>query len=326
MKNQLLLILTFINVIFLSCSKDSANSNETNNPKIEITKNITVDGLNRSFVIYVPETALNQPKMPLLFILHGGKGNPTGMMTIANFKPIADRDKVILVYPAGMVYPTETGGSWNDGRPTSANINGVNDVNFFSSMIDFMVSNYNVNSLKVYATGISNGGLMSARLGSELSSRITAFAAVAASEETTIGNNTTMTSVSRQVPALFMQGTLDPLLPFLGGGVNVGNGQTSGTVLSHNQVIAKWITVNNCAITPVLTNLPDLTTTDNCIVQQRIFTNPNTGVEVASYVVIDGGHTWPQGTQYLPISIIGEVNLDINACEVIWTFFKKFQI
>ena len=193
-------------------------------------------------------------------------------------------------------------------------------------MIDYMVANYNADNLKMYVTGISNGGLMSARLGSELSSKITAIAAVAASQETAIGNNTTSLTVSRPVPALFIQGTLDPLLPFLGGAVNVGSGQTSGTVLSHQQVVTKWISVNNCSATPTVTAIPDISTTDNCTVTQRVFTNSTTGVEVASYVVTDGGHSWPQGTQYLPVSLIGEVNQDINACEVIWAFFKRYQL
>lgn len=260
--------------------------------------------------------------MPLIFVLHGGTGNPAGMVTFANFKPIADREKVILVYPSGMTYTNPNQGSWNDGRPTPANLNGVNDVNFFSSMIDFMVSNYNVNNKKVFTTGISNGGMMSSRLGSELSSKITAFAAVAASQETAIGNATTSTTVSRPVPAMFIQGTLDPLLPFLGG----TSPFAPGTVLSHVQVITKWISVNNCAITPVTTQLPDINTTDNCTVTKRVYTNTATRVEVESYVITDGGHTWPQGTQYLPVSAIGEVNLDMNACEVIWAFFKKYQI
>ena len=316
-------------VLFSSCSSNSDSpTNPTSpatNPAIEISRTIVVDGLTRNFIVYVPETTTNQAKMPLLFVLHGGTGNPSGMITLANFKPIAEREKVILVYPAGMVYPTSTGGSWNDGRPTPANLNGVNDVNFFSSMIDFMVANYNVNNLKVYTTGISNGGLMSARLGSELSNKISAFAAVAASQETAIGNATTSTSVSRPVPALFIQGTLDPLLPFLGGGVNTGPSQTTGTVLSHTQVIAKWISVNNCAPTPVLTNFPDIVTTDNCTATKRVYTNPTTAIEVESIIVNGGGHTWPQGTQYIPISVIGEVNQDLNGCEEIWAFLKRFS-
>jgi polyhydroxybutyrate depolymerase len=44
-----------------------------------------------------------------------------------------------------------------------------------------------------------------------------------------------------------------------------------------------------------------------------------------SYVVINGGHTWPQGYQYLNEAIIGKPSQDMNACEVIWTFFKRFK-
>ena len=104
MKKITVLILIFCTTFLTCCSKDSNSPTTTIVPKIEVTKNITVDGLNRSFAIYVPETVSNQAKMPVIFVLHGGKGNPSSMMTVANFKPIADRDKVILVYPVGMIF------------------------------------------------------------------------------------------------------------------------------------------------------------------------------------------------------------------------------
>jgi polyhydroxybutyrate depolymerase len=42
-------------------------------------------------------------------------------------------------------------------------------------------------------------------------------------------------------------------------------------------------------------------------------------------MISNGGHTWPQGYQYLPKSIVGKTSQDMNASEVIWTFFKRFK-
>jgi polyhydroxybutyrate depolymerase len=42
-------------------------------------------------------------------------------------------------------------------------------------------------------------------------------------------------------------------------------------------------------------------------------------------VILNGGHTWPQGYQYLSAAIIGKTSQDMNACEVIWAFFKRFS-
>ncbi|MFN4891000.1 MAG: phospholipase, partial [Bacteroidota bacterium] len=60
-------------------------------------------------------------------------------------------------------------------------------------------------------------------------------------------------------------------------------------------------------------------------IKQRVYSGGTNGSEVVSYVVLNGGHTWPQGYQYLSESIIGKTSQDMNGCEVIWTFFKRFK-
>ena len=95
----------------------------------------TVDGNARNFIVYLPTGYNNAGKMPMIFAIHGGSGTPEGMINIANFKTIADRDKVVLVYPAGIQ------NNWNDGRPTTPNQLGINDVNFFNQMCDYMITN-----------------------------------------------------------------------------------------------------------------------------------------------------------------------------------------
>ena len=251
--------------------------------------------------------------MPLIFAIHGGSGTPEGMINIANFKPISDREKVVLIYPAGIQ------NNWNDGRPTTPNQLGINDVSFFNQMCDYAIANLSVDGTKIYATGISNGGFMSSRLGCELSNRIAAIAVDAATiEATTIASSC---NPGRPVPAIYIHGTLDPLVPFTGGTVSPGAG---GTAISHFQAIDKWITINGCNTTPTITDLPDIAN-DGTTIKQRVYSNSTNGSEVVSYVVTNGGHTWPQGYQYLNELIIGKTSQDMNACEVIWSFFKRFR-
>ncbi len=305
---KIIILLTI--TTFLSCSKSNEPANATNNPSEQKTINLTVDGNDRSFIIYLPIGYNNASKMPLVFVNHGGQGNPAGMFQLADFRPIADRDKVVLVYPTG--YQS----SWNDGRPTAANLANIDDVNFFRKMSDYMTTNYNIDTKKIFATGISNGGFMASRLGCELSDKITAVAVVAASIEQGVANSC---NPNTKMPTLYIQGTLDGFVPFLGGVVSPGAG---GTAISHVQAITKWITINNCQATPVTTNLPDIANDGTTIVQRK-YSNTLTGAEVLSYVVANGGHTWPQGGQYLPESIIGKTSQDINGCEEIWQFFKR---
>jgi len=313
MKRAITLLTLFI--ILISCSNDNNSTQVVDNPSEQKTINLTIDGYARSFIIYLPTGYNNAGKMPLIFVNHGGSGTPEGMISIANFKTIADRDKVVLVYPAGYQ------NNWNDGRPTTANLLGINDVGFFSQMCDYMIANYSVEATKIYVTGISNGGFMSSRLGCELSNRIAAIAVDAATiEASTIASNC---NPGRPVPALYIHGTADPFVPFSGGEV-VASGTAGGTVVSHFQAIDKWITINGCNTTPIVTHLPDIAN-DGTTIKRRVYSGGTNGSEVVSYVILNGGHTWPQGYQYLNESIIGKTSQDMNACEVIWAFFKRFS-
>ena len=308
-------ILITITFLLISCKKDNNPNISADKPSEQKTINLTVDGNARSFIVYLPTGYNNAGEMPLIFSIHGGSGTPEGMINIANFKTIADRDKVVLVYPAGIQ------NNWNDGRPTTPNQLGINDVSFFNQMCDYMINNYSVDGTKIYATGISNGGFMSSRLGCELSNRIAAIAVDAATiEATTIAASC---NPGRPVPAIYIHGTTDPLVPFTGGQMTAG-GTAGGTVLSHFQAIDKWVTINGCNSTPTITDLPDIAN-DGTTIKKRVYSGGINGSEVVSYVVLNGGHTWPQGYQYLNEAIIGKTSQDINACEVIWTFFKRFS-
>jgi polyhydroxybutyrate depolymerase len=298
----------------LSCTKETQPPvAEADQPALEKTISLNVDGNDRSMIIYLPSGYNKAGKIPMILSIHGGGGTPLSMVDLANFRIIAEREKFAIVYPAGIQ------NNWNDGRPTTPNQLGINDVNFFSSICDYMIANFSVDAGRIYATGISNGGFMSSRLACELSNKIAAIASVAASmEATTIAPNC---KPSRSVPVLYIQGTLDPLVPFLGG---VGTAGAGGTILSHAQVIDKWMTLNTCGTIPAITDIPD-TAGDGTTIRQRVFVNAANGVEVVSYVVNNGGHTWPLGKEYLPESIIGKTSKNLNACEAIWTFFKKYK-
>jgi polyhydroxybutyrate depolymerase len=310
------IFLSAILISLLSCKNDETTpAPPPDKPSEQTTINLTVDGRARNFIIYLPIGYNNAGKMPMIFSIHGGNGTAAGQIKLANFLPIADRDKVVLVFPSGIDK------NWNDGRPTTPNQQGINDVSFFNQMCDYIIANYPVNGARIYATGISNGGFMSSRLGCELSNRIAAIAVDAATiEATTIAPSC---NPGRPVPAIYIHGTTDPLVPFVGGQMTAG-GTAGGTVLSHFQAIDKWVSINGCNTTPTITDLPDIAN-DGTTITQRIYSGGTNGSEVVSYVILNGGHTWPQGPQYLPEAIIGKTSQDMNACEVIWTFFKRFN-
>lgn len=304
---QLFVLSLIISTGLLACKKNKIPENI--NSGLQKTETITVDNRSREYTIYLP-TGYNNTPLPLVFCLHGGGGTGGGFISMASFNTLAEKEKFIVVYPDGIEK------SWNDGRPTDANQLGVDDVNFFRTMIQNFSSTYKIDPKRIYATGISNGGFMSSRLGAELGDKIAAFASIAASVEknTIYGNINAVNPVS----AMYIQGTTDPLVPFLGGVMTTGAG---GTIASHTEAVVKWVLVNNCNSTAVVTNIADIAS-DGTTAVRRDYNNGVKGTAVTSIIIQNGGHTWPQGLQYLSELIIGKTSQDFNGIETVWEFFK----
>ncbi|MCX6006878.1 MAG: hypothetical protein NTZ34_06415, partial [Chloroflexi bacterium] len=180
------------------------------------------------------------------------------------------------------------------------------------------VQNLTIYEKMVYATGISNGALMSNRLGCELSDKIAAIAPVAGN----IPQKTaSIWSPSRVVSVLMINGTEDPVVPFNGGDVSLLSVKT-GKVISVADTVKFWVTQDGCPSAPEMEQLPDLTPDDGTSTIVERYTGCRYGTGVVLYKVIGGGHTWPGGLQYMPEKLIGKTSRDFSATETIWQFFK----
>lgn len=280
------------------------------------------NGLKRTFNIHIPESYNEIEQFPLVIALHGRGGNGWSMilLTRKGFNKLADRDGFIIVYPDGIEL------NWNDGRKDEeandrAHRENIDDVGFISALIDVMVRDFNIDSKRVYITGISNGAIMSYRLACEISNKITAIAPVD-------GNIPVMLypecSPARSVSVLAINNTDDPLVPFEGGIIYGKFRKVNlGKVLSVSESVGFWVNRNMCSPAPVITELPDLDPRDGTRVTREQYINGLEGTEVILYSIEGGGHTWPSGFQYLPARIIGKTCRDIDANEIIWSFFNS---
>lgn len=284
-------------LLFISTAASAQQKNES----------IIVDHMRREFVTYLPNGI--EDTAPVIISLHGRLGTAIRQMTFADFRPIADRDKVIVVCPQGIER------SWNDGRGTPANSRRVDDVKFIDELITYIIDTYHADPSRIYVTGMSNGGFMTSRLACELQKRIAAVAVVAASMDQDMGYQP-----AEPMPVMYIQGTKDPLVPFTGGKMK-GAG---GSIYSHENVLKKWADVDQCDSKPVITNLPILVN-DGTSVQREEYSGAG-GLKVLGFTIVDGGHTWPGGTQYLPKFMIGQLSRNLNACDEIWKFFKENKL
>lgn len=296
--------------------QERIESRRTEQPRAaaDAASTIQVGGLTRTYLLHVPRTYDKAGPAALVFAFHGGTGRASTMSKITgDLDAVADRHGFIVVYPEG------TDKHWNDGRETQPD--NTDDVGFISELIDQLAKGYNVDRKRIYATGISNGGMFAQRLACDLSEKIAAIASVAATMPQNLPGRC---APKRPVAVLIMHGTADPLFPYAGGELKgAGKGGYGGKVLSAADAVKFWVTHNKTSASPTVTSLPDIDPQDGTSVKRMTYGNGQEGTEVVLYEIEGGGHTWPGGLQYFPERLIGKVSRDISGNEVIWEFFGK---
>lgn len=280
-------------------------------------------GLERTYRIHVPPSYDKTRPMPLVIALHGGGGTGEKMekLSLGGFNTLSDKEGFVVVYPDGIKR------HWNDGRSAEetgwqAHKENIDDVGLMSALIDYFIKELNIDKGRVYVTGISNGALMSYRLACELTGKIAAIAPVAG----TMANNLyPHCSPSRAISLLAIHGTKDPLAPWEGG-LRGFAGKKLGRALSVADTFKYWKTHNRCPSASVITYEPDKNPQDGTKVRREVYSGCKDGTEVILYAIEGGGHTWPNGYQYLPELLVGKTSKDIDANEVIWNFFKTHSL
>jgi polyhydroxybutyrate depolymerase len=230
------------------------------------------------------------------------------MVRLTGFNPIADREQFLVAYPDGI------GRSWADGRGiTEADQQRVDDVAFIRAMLDDIGRRWPLDTTRIYVAGISNGGFMSERLACDAGDRIAAIGVIAATLSDTL---LARCRLPRPVAVVMMNGTDDPLVPFGGGEVRGGRGRVQSAPTSA----ATWAQWNHCAAEPRERTLPD-TAGDGTTVTEQTYQSCATGAAVVAYRITGGGHTWPGGSQYLPVALVGRASRNLAASDALWEFF-----
>jgi polyhydroxybutyrate depolymerase len=159
--------------------------------------------------------------------------------------------------------------------------------------------------------------MMSYRLAFEIPEKIAAIAPVAGAIPTDIlPENISGIPLS----VLIISGTHDRLVRWNGGIIGTKR-NPRGTAVSVPESVHFWVTRNNCTTTPETTRLPNSYLRDFCRVISEQYHNGDNGTDVVLYTIKRGGHTWPDGYQYLPKILVGRTCRDINANQEIWEFF-----
>lgn len=289
-------------------------------------KSLNVADMTRSYYLHLPSLSTHKPNptnptpRPILLILHGGgKADGDDVAARTGYNHIADREGFIAVYPNGI------DAQWNDGRGKSFRRNqgnqDIDDVAFLSQLINHIITAHNGDPSRVYVTGLSNGGMMTLRLGCEISHQLAAIAPIIANFPKTL---LPQCQPSHPLPVLIMNGTDDPLIPWQGGSVGFLK-RKMGHVASTEATLEFWRQHNQCPPTPTITQLPDNNSKDASTVSKIHYHQPGSQCDVVLYKIKGGGHNFPGSpTRDRPL-LLGHKNNDINGPEVVWDFLKQHR-
>jgi polyhydroxybutyrate depolymerase len=182
-------------------------------------------------------------------------------------------------------------------------------------LLDDLATVANVDSKRVFATGLSNGGIMSHYVASELSDRIAAIAPVGGPLMMDAPN------AKRPVPVMHFHGTGDEFAPFNGGFGKGALGRAGITEFrSVDHTIQSWVKANGCKPEPEVIALPDKAD-DGMKCTRKTWSGGEDGREVVLIEIENGGHTWP-GNEPI-VAMLGKSTKDISANDLMWAFFQE---
>ena len=286
---------------------------QTNN-----NKTLIFDGQQRNYIVYLPSSYDGIEEMPLVIVLHGGSGSALSTQNFTQMNSVAEQEGFLAVYPQGLA-PSQSGGFvWADGRGTSADLLGVDDVGFLDELVRILIRDYTIDANRVYLTGFSNGAFMTQRMACERNGPFAAMASLGSTMDTILFNEC---NPERTLPMLLLMGTEDPFVPYNGGPMN-GN---VTDIVSNFELFNFWSQNNGCNPSIDSFDLPNTNSTDNSSVTVFEQTGCFCDTKVVHYRINGGGHTWP-GVEIVNYELIaGETNEDIHASEEVWKFFQAIE-
>lgn len=265
----------------------------------DATITVTAGGRERTFQLHVPPSYDPARRTPVVLNFHGYNMTAAQQQAFSLMGEKADAAGFLVVHPEGVGAPQ----SWNAGPCCGdASTQGADDVAFTRAILDWLDGAACVDRARVYATGMSNGGLMTHRLACELADRIAAVAPVAGP------NVFADCAPSRPMPVMHFHGTADTVVPY-GGSAMFGFPDVE-------EMIRAWADRDQC------TGDPEETFRQGDSVC-KAWTRCAAGAEVILCTVDGGGHTWPGG---VPVAALGKTTTDLSATDAMWTFFERHPL
>lgn len=255
-------------------------------------------GLARSYELHVPAEYDGTTPMPLVVNFHGLTSFGEQQASFSNMSATADERGFIVAYPNG------TENSWNAGTCCpSATTHNIDDVGFARAVVEDISSRGCIDSSRVYATGMSNGGFLTHRLACEAADIFAAAAPVAA----VLLIDPEACTPSRPISIIHFHGTADSLVPYAGGGVF--------SFPSAAETHTGWAARNGC-------EGPSEVTVEQGTATCETFDQCDAGVNVTLCTLEGEGHCWPGQ----PVCPFGASTQDVSANDLMLDLFERMRL
>ena len=274
---------------------------------------LNVGGRKRRYEVHLPSGYDPARVWAVVLNCHGGAGSAQSQRRTSRMDRVADREGFVVVYPEGTAALGRMY-TFNAGRCCGyARNHHVDDVAYIRALLDDLAAKVNVDRERIYSVGISNGAMLSYRLGAELSDRIAAIGAVA--------GNLAIDDPrpARPVPLIHIHGLKDPNVQYAG-----GVGPNALDKVNHRSVadsISIWARLNGCGDKPTQVDRQ----TDYVM---EVFAPPEgrAGAPVVLYTLPEGGHNWPGGVDVTRYLGTGKLVETFDASSVLWRFLSQFKL
>jgi len=228
---------------------------------------LTHDNHSRIYWVDYPDNSTTP--VPLVISMHGRFQSLLSHITYSQMSNFANPQNIAVVYPQGINY---TGGlTWNVGVWWDAS--EYDDVGYLNALIDSVISNFEIDTSRIYACGMSTGGFMAYELACELSDRIVAFGSVAGNFMMNTGQECTS---AREIPIMHIHGTSDSIVNYYA--------PTIDSSMTATEAMDWWAIENDLTEQSV----EELNDSVNIFINSSLTSN----TKFVHYQVQDGEHRW----------------------------------
>lgn len=286
--------------------------NRANTDEAQIVE-IRHDGQKRRYALYIPPGLETGKAAPLVLAFHGGGGHAEFMADDARYGLISEaREAGFIVafpnghsrFPRGRLATWNAGGGCGDGRDSNSD-----DVGFTRAVVSDIGRRVAIDRQRIFATGMSNGGMMAYRLACEAADLVRAVAAVAGTEAVAECHPT------RPVPILHIHARNDTHVLFDGGaGADAFRDESKVMdFVSVPETVGRWVARNGCQPRAERT-------LERPGAWCERYSGCRDGAAVQLCVTSSGGHSWPGADTVRRGKENASQALDAN--DTIWAFFS----